>query len=268
MPCAFSAAAKPSRSMPLGQPDGVLRPDRGASAGEARNGHDIAEAARVALGDLVARRDFVLEDLQFLDQDRRLHGVEPRRSARGGHCRICPSPGRGRERCAASSASPASSVKIAPPSPKQPSGLAGKKLVAVSKAERAEAAALVACAEAPAPHRPARTCPRLSAIARDRVMVGALPEQIDRNHRFRLEAEPLGGGDAALAAKPRSILKVASSTSTKTGVAPVSATTSPVAQNVKDGQITASPRADASSPSAPSAARRCRSRRSPHVSRR
>src|SRR5580698_8178827 len=39
-----------------------------------------------------------------------------------------------------------------------------------------------------------------------------------------------------------SMLKVASSTSTKTGVAPVSATASPVAQKVKEGQITASPR--------------------------
>src|SRR6266446_9171111 len=39
-----------------------------------------------------------------------------------------------------------------------------------------------------------------------------------------------------------SMLKVASSTSTNTGVAPVSATGSPVAQNVNDGQSTASPR--------------------------
>src|SRR6202790_2761860 len=39
-----------------------------------------------------------------------------------------------------------------------------------------------------------------------------------------------------------SMLKEASSTSTNTGVAPVSATASPVAQNVKDGQSTASPR--------------------------
>ena len=39
-----------------------------------------------------------------------------------------------------------------------------------------------------------------------------------------------------------SMLKVASSTSTNTGVAPVSATASPVAQNVNDGHSTASPR--------------------------
>ena len=38
-----------------------------------------------------------------------------------------------------------------------------------------------------------------------------------------------------------SILNVAASTSTKTGVAPTSAATSAVAQNVNDGQITASP---------------------------
>ena len=37
------------------------------------------------------------------------------------------------------------------------------------------------------------------------------------------------------------MLKVASSTSTKTGVAPVRATASPVAQKVKDGHSTASP---------------------------
>src|ERR1700722_5090456 len=38
------------------------------------------------------------------------------------------------------------------------------------------------------------------------------------------------------------MLKVEASTSTKTGVAPVNATASPVAQKVKDGQSTASPR--------------------------
>src|SRR4051794_13129819 len=38
-----------------------------------------------------------------------------------------------------------------------------------------------------------------------------------------------------------SILKVASSTSTKTGVAPASAAASPVAQKVNEGQSTASP---------------------------
>jgi hypothetical protein len=38
------------------------------------------------------------------------------------------------------------------------------------------------------------------------------------------------------------MLKLVGSTSTNTGVAPVSATASPVAQNVKDGQNTASPR--------------------------
>src|ERR1700686_3612949 len=31
---------------------------------------------RIALRDLVARGDLILEDLQFLEQDRRLHGVE------------------------------------------------------------------------------------------------------------------------------------------------------------------------------------------------
>src|SRR5471032_3710972 len=45
----------------------------------------------------------------------------------------------------------------------------------------------------------------------------------------------------APAMAPASILNVASSTSTNIGVAPTKATTSAVAQNVNDGQITASP---------------------------
>ena len=46
------------------------------------------------------------------------------------------------------SASSASSVKIAPPSPKQPSGFAGKEAGRGRKAEGAEPAALVAGAKA------------------------------------------------------------------------------------------------------------------------
>src|SRR5712692_1475405 len=61
----------------LWQPYRVLRPDRCAAAGEARNGHDIAETTRIALRDLVARFDLVFEDFQFLDQNRCLHGIEP-----------------------------------------------------------------------------------------------------------------------------------------------------------------------------------------------
>src|ERR1700692_2492470 len=47
------------------------------AAGDMRNGHDIAEAPRIALGDPVAHGDLVLEDFQFLQQDRGLDGVEP-----------------------------------------------------------------------------------------------------------------------------------------------------------------------------------------------
>src|SRR5258708_1549883 len=61
----------------LGQPDGVLRPDRGAVTGKTRNRYDIAKTSGVTLRDPVARGNLVLEDFQFLDQDRRLHGVEP-----------------------------------------------------------------------------------------------------------------------------------------------------------------------------------------------
>src|SRR5438477_4781843 len=60
----------------LRQPDGVLRPDRGATGRQARQGDDIAEAARVALGDLIARGDLVLEYFQLLDQDSRLHRIK------------------------------------------------------------------------------------------------------------------------------------------------------------------------------------------------
>ena len=65
------------------------------------------------------------------------------------------------------------------------------------KAEGAEAAALVARAEAlrgVVEHEQA-----LGFGDRgDGVMVGALPEQVDRDHRPRLEAELARGGDAAL----------------------------------------------------------------------
>ncbi len=44
---------------------------------DARHGHDVAEGVRIALRDRVAGRDLVVEDLQLLDQDRGLHGVEP-----------------------------------------------------------------------------------------------------------------------------------------------------------------------------------------------
>ncbi len=87
--------------------------------------------------------------------------------------------------------------------------------------------------------------PSASATAAMRVMVGALPEQIDRNDGPRLEAGAASRSRCRASAKLASMLNVASSTSTNTGVAPVSATASPVAQNVKDGQSTASPAADA-----------------------
>src|SRR5205085_3484312 len=61
------------------QPDSVLRPDRGAAGSGMRDGHDVAEAARITLRDRVTCGDLLLENLQFLEQDRRLHGVEPSR---------------------------------------------------------------------------------------------------------------------------------------------------------------------------------------------
>ena len=77
MPCAFSAAAKPSRSTPLGRRMVYCAQTERAARGEMRHGHDIAEPSRIALRDHVARGDLVIEDFQLLDQDRGLHGVEP-----------------------------------------------------------------------------------------------------------------------------------------------------------------------------------------------
>ena len=77
MPCAFNAAAKPSRSQPSGSRMVYCAQTEVQPPARARNGHDIAETARIALRDQIARGDLVLEDFQFLEQDRRLHGVEP-----------------------------------------------------------------------------------------------------------------------------------------------------------------------------------------------
>ena len=180
----------------LRQPDGVLRPHRGAAAGEPRDAHDIAEALRVALGDLVARGDLVLEDFQFLDQDRRLHGVEAagqpephivvfvRTLAVDADAaqRACEFGIVGEDRAAVAEAA---------------ERLGREEAGRGRKAERAETAALVARAKGLR-----RVVEHEQALGRrdraDRVMVGALPEQIDRNHRDRLEAEPLRRGDAAL----------------------------------------------------------------------
>ena len=65
----------------FGQADGVLRPDRGAAGSKPRHGHGVAEAAGVAIGNRVAHGDLVLENFELLDQDRRLHGIEPRGQA-------------------------------------------------------------------------------------------------------------------------------------------------------------------------------------------
>jgi len=118
--------------------------------------------------------------------------------------------------------------------------LPGKKLVAVTRRRCRDAVpyswAPKACAAS------SRTnIPSASAIATDAVMVGALPEQIDRNHALGLRPSLVA------VAMPRfselgSMLNVAASTSTTPASPPISATASPVAQNVNDGQNTASPR--------------------------
>ena len=186
MPCAFSAAAKPSRSTPFGSRMVYCAQTEVQPAGETRNGHDIAEPSRIALGDLVARGDFVLEDLQLLDQDRRLHGVEP--------------PGQPETDIVVFVRTLAVDADAAQRLGKF--GVVGEDRAAVAKtaerlgrekagrggeAEGAEPAALVAGAESLRGVVEHEQALGLGDRA-DRVMVGALPEQIDRNHRPRLEA--------------------------------------------------------------------------------
>ena len=143
--------------------------------------HDIAEPARIALGDLVARGDLVLEDLQLLDQDRRLHGVEPPGQAEADIVVFV--------RALAVDANAAQRLgKL---------GIVGEDRAAVAeaaerlgreeagrggKAEGAEPAALVARAKTlrgVIEHEQALGF----GDRADGVMVGALPEQIDRNNR-------------------------------------------------------------------------------------
>src|SRR5882757_10420671 len=58
------------------QADGVLRPNRGISARHVGGDDVVAESARITIGNLVARSNLVIEDLQLFDQHRRLNGVE------------------------------------------------------------------------------------------------------------------------------------------------------------------------------------------------
>ena len=77
MPCAFSVGGKAVAVDALGSRMVYCAQIEVQPLAQTRHGHDIAEAARIALGDLVARGDLVVEDLQLLEQDRGLHGVEP-----------------------------------------------------------------------------------------------------------------------------------------------------------------------------------------------
>src|SRR5581483_3791764 len=59
----------------------IHRPERGVSVGDPRGNNDIAEPVGVALGDAVTHRNLVVKDLELFDQDRGLHGIEPRGEA-------------------------------------------------------------------------------------------------------------------------------------------------------------------------------------------
>jgi len=65
--------------------------------------------------------------------------IKPRGQAEADIVRICRRPGRERGMLRSVSARPASSVKIAPPSPKQPSGLGREEAGRGRKPEGAEA---------------------------------------------------------------------------------------------------------------------------------
>ena len=180
---------------PLGQTDGVLRPHRGAAGRKPLNLHDIGKPVRIVLGYPVASRDLVLEDFQLLDKDRRLHGVEP--------------PGEPEPDIVVFVGSLAMHADAAQVFHKL--RIVGQDRAAVAEtAERfrrektrrgrkpkgPEPAALVTCAKAlrgVVEHEQARFLRNRA----DRIVVGALPEQIDRDDRFRLEAEPFCGGNTA-----------------------------------------------------------------------
>ena len=61
--------------------DGVLRPHRRHAGRHHRHGDDVAQRFVVAAGDTVARIDLIRENLELLDQHRRLNGVKARGQA-------------------------------------------------------------------------------------------------------------------------------------------------------------------------------------------
>jgi hypothetical protein len=170
----------------LGQTDGVLRPDRGAAGGQTRHGHDIAEVPRIAFGDHIARDDLVLKNLQLLDQDGRLHGIEPRGEPEANivvFVRTLAVDPDAAQRCGKFRIVGEDRPAIA----KTAERLCREKTGRGRKPEGADAPTPVARAKALR-----GVIENKEPIAlRDRgnrIMVGALPEQIDRDHGHRLEA--------------------------------------------------------------------------------
>ena len=156
MPCAFSAAAKPSRGA-VRQPDGVLRPDRGAAVREPRHGDDIGEPARIAPRDLRSRASissakifsFSISIAAWMVSSR---PVMPMRTL--SYLSVpCPCT----RRLRSISASAASSVKTAPPSPIAAERLGGKEARRGRKAEACRACGPCRSRRSLAPHRRERT---------------------------------------------------------------------------------------------------------------
>ena len=178
------------------QADRVLRPDRGIAGRQAWHRDDVAQATRIALGDPVAGGDLVVEDLQLLDQDRGLHGVEPAGQAEPDvvvfvdALPVHADAAQRRRELVVIGEDRAAVAEAAERLCREEAGRGGES-------EGAELAALVAGAETLSgviEHEQALGPRDLG----DGVVIGGLAEQIDRNHRNRLEAGLARGRDAAL----------------------------------------------------------------------
>ena len=180
----------------FGKADGVLRPDRGAAGRKARHSDDVGQAARIAFRDPVAGGDLVVEDLQLLDQDRGLHGVEPAGQAEADvvvfvdALPVHADAAQRRRELVVIGEDRAAVAEAAERLCREEAGRGRQR-------QRAELAALVARAKplcGVVEHEQAFSLGDLG----DGVAIGRLAEQVDRNDRDRLEAGLAGGRDAAL----------------------------------------------------------------------
>ena len=180
---------------PLGQADGVLRPDRGASGSQPRHRHEVTETARIAFRNPIAGRDLVLENLQLLDQDRRLHRVEASCQTKAhivvfvGALAVNANAAQRLGKLVIIGKDGATIAEAAERFCREEAGRG-------RKSQRADPAALVARAKTlrgVIEHEQALGLRDLG----DRIVVGALAEQVDRDHGPGLQAALLCRRDAA-----------------------------------------------------------------------